>query len=73
MSIGSIHISQRDAIIAGSTTVVAGGGGYLAGTAVVKRSMEAAVKAAHIRAGIIGAVGGAGLALGIPALVKALD
>lgn len=77
MQLGSIEIGRRDLMVGGGALVVGAGTatvvtGKLLSNASNKALLEA-VKTARIQGGIAGAVVGAGLALGIGALIRARD
>ncbi len=76
MQIGGIEITRRDMFVGGGALVVGGGlAAAVTGKAVSHAGAEAlqhAVKNARIQGAIGGAVLGAGLVLGLGALIKAV-
>lgn len=77
MKIGSIEVGRRDLLVGGGALAVGAGAatvvtGKLVSNASNKALVEG-VRTARIQGGIAGAVLGAGLALGIGALVRSFD
>ncbi|MCB0879981.1 MAG: hypothetical protein KDC46_13505 [Thermoleophilia bacterium] len=76
MQIGNIEITRRDVFVGGGALAVGGiGAGVITGKLVSNAgntALQQAVKTARIQGAIGGAVLGAGLVLGITALVNAV-